>query len=190
MLKDFLEDKITKEQMAEYKKAGPQPIGAGGAFDGQATATDVGTSVADANGLNAKPSEELLRRRLNNFRTFLCIVESDEVVAEKAGQEVPRLKAAIKEVEDEIQNALPPKVRTEQCDAEIWAADKAIDKAKRSDEYDGNMISWYQNNKIQNQKSREEALKKKEAAEHTKRDILVLHGEAITKPKRVLFRRS
>ena len=67
----------------------------------------------------------------------------------------------IKMLEEEIQSVLPPKVRTQQCDAEISEANKNLEWAKRSDAYDDEQIEWFKANKIKTAKLRDEAAREK-----------------------------
>ena len=89
------------------------------------------------------------------------MAESDEELAIRNGQNIQQLKDTIKELEEELQSALPPKVRTDQCDAEIAAANAVIEKGKRSDQHDDEQIAWYRDQQVNTANLVEEALKTK-----------------------------
>ena len=92
LVEDFLAKKITEEEMAEFKLAGPQPKSAGSEVKGESAATGVGSPAGAAFGVSPKPNEGELRRRLNKQKAILKMHESDEAIAEQNKQHIQQFK--------------------------------------------------------------------------------------------------
>ena len=81
-------------------------------------------------------TERELRKQLATARTFLKLALANEKAATKTNLNIDELKQSIKKLEAEVQAVLPTKVRANQCDQAITAANRVIEDAEASDAQD------------------------------------------------------